>query len=86
LIICVNHFRAYKQGSDVIAGVPDSIVDKLVDNLTMTGGPATIDRHLATLQRYQAMGLDQVAFKLHGDPHAASETMGAQLVLVLQQG
>jgi alkanesulfonate monooxygenase SsuD/methylene tetrahydromethanopterin reductase-like flavin-dependent oxidoreductase (luciferase family) len=80
-----NFFRAYKQGADVIEGVPDEIVDKLVDNLTMSGGPASIDQHLETLQRYQAMGLDQVALKLHGDPHAAIETIGARLVPVLMQ-
>jgi 5,10-methylenetetrahydromethanopterin reductase len=76
-------FSAYKQGSDVIEGVPDSIVTKLVDNLTMAGGPESLDRHIATLQRYQAMGLDQVAFKLHGDPHAAIETIGERLAPVL---
>jgi alkanesulfonate monooxygenase SsuD/methylene tetrahydromethanopterin reductase-like flavin-dependent oxidoreductase (luciferase family) len=76
-------FSAYKQGSDVIEGVPDDIIDKLVANLTMAGGPDTIDRHITTLQRYHAMGLDQVALKLHGDPHAAIATIGARLVTVL---
>ena len=76
-------FSAYKQGSDLIEGVPDNIVTKLVDNLTMSGGPESLARHIATLQRYQAMGLDQVAFKLHGDPHAAIETIGARLVPLL---
>jgi alkanesulfonate monooxygenase SsuD/methylene tetrahydromethanopterin reductase-like flavin-dependent oxidoreductase (luciferase family) len=76
-------FSAYKQGSDVIEGVPDSIVAKLVDNLTMSGGPESLDRHIATLKRYQAMGLDQVAFKLHGDPHAAIKTIGERLAPVL---
>jgi len=77
-------FRAYKQGTDVIEGVPDSIVAKLVDNLTMSGGPESLDQHIATLQRYQAMGLDQVAFKLHGEPHAAIATIGERLAPVLQ--
>jgi len=76
-------FSAYKQGSHVIEGVPDSIVAKLVDYLTMSGGPESLDRHIATLQRYQAAGLDQVAIKLHGDPHAAIETIGERLVPVL---
>jgi alkanesulfonate monooxygenase SsuD/methylene tetrahydromethanopterin reductase-like flavin-dependent oxidoreductase (luciferase family) len=78
-------FSAYKQGSAVIEGVPDSIVAKLVDNLTMSGGPESFDRHIATLQRYQAAGLDQVAIKLHGDPHGAIETIGERLVPVLAQ-
>jgi alkanesulfonate monooxygenase SsuD/methylene tetrahydromethanopterin reductase-like flavin-dependent oxidoreductase (luciferase family) len=76
-------FSAYKQGSDVIEGVPDSIVAKLVDNLTMSGGPESLEQHIETLKRYQAMGLDQVAFKLHGDPHAAIETIGERLAPVL---
>ena len=77
-------FSAYKQGSDVIEGVPDSIVGKLVDNLTMSGGPESLDRHIAILQRYQTMGLDQVAFKLHGEPHAAITTIGERLAPELQ--
>jgi alkanesulfonate monooxygenase SsuD/methylene tetrahydromethanopterin reductase-like flavin-dependent oxidoreductase (luciferase family) len=76
-------FSAYKQESDVIEGVPDDIIDKLVDNLTMSGGPETIDRHITTLQRYQATGLDQVALKLHGNPHAAIKTIGERLAPVL---
>ena len=75
-----NFFTAYKQGSDSIEGVPDSIVDKLVEHLTMAGGPDAMPRHTETLLQYQALGLDEVAFKLHRDHHAAITTIGEQLL------
>jgi len=78
-----NFFRAYKNGSGLVEGVPDAIVDKLVDNLTMSGGPDSIDRHIDTLRRYADLGLDEVALKLHGDQAAAINTIGTQLVPAL---
>jgi alkanesulfonate monooxygenase SsuD/methylene tetrahydromethanopterin reductase-like flavin-dependent oxidoreductase (luciferase family) len=75
-----NIFKAYKQGTDVIEGVPEAIVDKLVDNLTMSGEHADIDGHIATLRRYSDMGLDEVAFKLHEDQAAAIKAIGEQVL------
>ena len=51
-----NIFTAYKQKTDVIDGVPDAIVGKLVDNLTMSGDHDDIDRHIDTLRRYRDYG------------------------------
>ena len=69
-----NFFRAYKQGSDQIEGVSDTIIDKLVDNLTMAGGLDSVEHHRQTLGQYASLGMSEVAFKLHGDAaeHAAS--------------
>jgi len=79
-----NVFTAYKQKTDVIEGVPDSIVDKLVDNLTMSGDHGDIDRHIDTLRRYRDMGLDEVAFKLHEDQAAAIRAIGERIVPALR--
>lgn len=73
-------FSAYKQKSAVIEGVPDSIVDKLVDNLTMSGGPDTIDQHVETLRQLATLGLDEAALKLHGDHHEAITMIGERVV------
>jgi hypothetical protein len=42
-------------------GVPDAIVDKLVDNLTMSGDLDDVDQHIETLRHYRDMGVDEVA-------------------------
>lgn len=75
-----NFFKAYKNRSDVIEGVPDKIVDKLIDNLTMSGDHDDIDRHVDTLRRYRDLGLDEVAFKLHRDHAAAIRNIGERLL------
>jgi len=79
-----NIFKAYKQKTDVIDGVPDAIVDKLIQNLTMSGGDADIDQHLETLRRYRDMGLDEVAFKLHGDHFSAISKIGETVLPAVQ--
>ncbi len=75
-----NIFTAYKQKTDKIEGVPDEIVDKLIDNLAMIGGSESIDRHVETLRRYCEMGLDEVAFKLHEDQEAAIRMLGERIL------
>ena len=79
-----NIFTAYKQKTDKIEGVPDDIVDKLVDNLSMSGDYGDIDRHIETLRRYRDMGLDEVAFKLHEDQEAAIRTIGERILPAFQ--
>jgi alkanesulfonate monooxygenase SsuD/methylene tetrahydromethanopterin reductase-like flavin-dependent oxidoreductase (luciferase family) len=77
-----NFFKAYKHGSDVIEGVPESIVNKLVDQLTLAGGSDSLEPHIATLRQYAATGLDEVALKLHGDAgshHEAITMIGERL-------
>ena len=75
-----NIFNAYKQKTDVIEGVPGPIVDKLVDNLSMSGDFGDIDRHIETLRRYRDMGLDEVALKLHEDQEAAIRAIGERIL------
>lgn len=79
-----NFFKAYKQNTDSIQGVPDEIIDKLVANLTMSGDRADVDKHIETLQYYGDLGLDEVALKLHRDHHAAIELIGERLVPALR--
>ncbi len=79
-----NIFTAYKQKTDVIEGVPDEIVDKLVKNLSMSGDLSDIDSHIETLRRYRDMGLDEVAFKLHEDQAAAISAIGERILPALQ--
>ncbi len=78
-----SFFRAYKMKSAQIEGVPEPILDKLVANLTCSGGPASIDGHLVRLRTMQATGLTDVALKLHRDQDAAIRLIGERLVPAL---
>jgi alkanesulfonate monooxygenase SsuD/methylene tetrahydromethanopterin reductase-like flavin-dependent oxidoreductase (luciferase family) len=79
-----NFFSAYKNETDVIQGVPDGIIDKLVNNLTMSGGYTDVDKHIETLRQYRDMGIDQVAFKLHRDQEASIRIIGERVLPALQ--
>lgn len=76
-------FRAYKARSPVIEGVPDAILDRLVDNLTLSGGPDSIPRHVERLRRFGELGLTDVAIKLHQDQAAAITMIGERVVPAL---
>lgn len=76
----MNIFEAYKKKTDVIEGVPDAIVDKLVEGLSMSGDYDDVDRHIETLRRYRDMGLNEVAFKLHADQEAAVRVIGERIL------
>jgi alkanesulfonate monooxygenase SsuD/methylene tetrahydromethanopterin reductase-like flavin-dependent oxidoreductase (luciferase family) len=76
-------FAAYKARSPVIAGVPDTLLDKLVDNLTLSGGPDSIDRHVERLRSFAAAGLTDVALKLHRNQDMAIRHIGERVVPAL---
>jgi 5,10-methylenetetrahydromethanopterin reductase len=77
-------FAAYKNNTPVIEGVPDSITDKLVENLTCCGNEDDIDRHVARLKGFRDLGLSEVALKLHNDQAEAIRLIGKRVVPALQ--
>ena len=77
-------FSAYKNNTPEIAGVPDALIDRIIDNLGCTGSADDIDRHIERLRHFRDLGLSQVALKLHNDSAAAIRLIGEQLVPALQ--
>lgn len=71
---------AFLQRSDRIEGVPEAIVDALVENLTFAGDVSGIDKAIAHLEAYQEAGLDEVALKIHDNPADAIRMIGEALV------
>jgi alkanesulfonate monooxygenase SsuD/methylene tetrahydromethanopterin reductase-like flavin-dependent oxidoreductase (luciferase family) len=75
--------QAFLARSPNIEGVPEYIVQSLVDNLTFTGGPEDIDNVAAHLTEFADQGLDAVTLKIHGDAHEAIRLIGDYLVPAL---
>lgn len=75
--------RAFAAGSDRVDGVPDRVLDALVDHVTVCGPtdrlPAIIE-HLRTLR---SAGLDAVALRLYADPAASIRLLGREVVPAL---
>jgi len=79
-----SFFKAYKAKSPVVEGVPDPILDKLVDNLTLAGDESSVERHIERLRGYRDQGLTDVALKLHGDQAHAVRVIGERIVPALR--
>lgn len=78
-----SFFRAYKAGSPVIEGVPDTVLDKLVNNLTLSGGPESLPAHIKRLRQFRDLGLTDIALKLHGQQAEAIRMIGEQVLPAL---
>ena len=77
-------FKAYKSRTPHIEGVPETILDKLVGNLTLSGDESSVDQHIAKLRSFAAAGLTDIALKLHRDQAAAVRLIGERVVPALR--
>jgi len=75
--------QAFLQRTASIEGVPEHLIQALVDNLTFTGGPADIDRVAEELNNFAEAGLDEVTLKIHGDAAQAIRLIGERLIPAL---
>ncbi len=76
--------QAFLQKTDVIEGVPDRVVRELVAHLTFTGGLDDIPRVIGELQKFKALGLNEVALRLHRDADESIQIIGEHLIPALQ--
>ncbi len=75
-----SFFTAYKRQTPVIEGVPESIIEQMIEHLTCTGTPRDVHRHVERLRGFGELGLTEVALKLHGEPAAAIRAIGEHVV------
>jgi 5,10-methylenetetrahydromethanopterin reductase len=75
--------QAFLSKSAEIEGVPEAVVDKLVENLTLTGDATDIDAIATHLRGLEAGGLDEVALRLHADPEEGLRMIGEHLLPAL---
>jgi len=76
-------FNALAQRTHVIEGVPDRILDQLVDNLTFTGHVSDIDHVIDRLQEFKAAGLTEIALRLYQKPAESIRLIGEKVVPAL---
>jgi len=73
-------YKAYRERHHKIEGVPDQLVDKLLDNLTITGDLSTLEEKFGELQSFADAGVNELAFRLHDDPDQAIRIIGEHVV------
>jgi 5,10-methylenetetrahydromethanopterin reductase len=77
--------KAFAAGSHLVEGVPDRILDALVENVTICGTPDDLEPVLAKLRHLKAAGLGGVALRLYADPAASIRLIGERIVPALQE-
>lgn len=75
--------RAFLAGSDVVEGVPDAVLDALVDNVTLCATPRSLDKVIGKLHALREAGLGGVALRLYADPARSIRLIGERVVAAL---
>ena len=78
-----NFYRATHERSDHIQGVPDALVERIIDNLTSTGSAAEVDEKIDFLLKFKHTGLTGLTVRFYGtfEEHMeAIKTVGDKLI------
>ena len=76
--------KAYAANSPVIEGVPDRLVDSLVDHLTLTGSVDDVDSLIEQIMTYRQAGVNELAIRLYGQPEDSIRLLGERVLPALQ--
>ncbi len=76
--------QAFRDRSGEVAGVPPDIVQTLVDELSMAGGPDSVDGHIERFKRFAAEGFTEIAVRIHDDPADSIRMLGEQVLPALR--
>jgi 5,10-methylenetetrahydromethanopterin reductase len=75
--------QAFAAGSHSVEGVPDRILDALVENVTISGSPDDLEPVLAKLRHLKSAGLGGIALRLYADPAASIRLIGRRIIPAL---
>ena len=79
-----NFIRAYNKKSDVIEGVPDSILHKLTQRCTSACALRDLDQEIDRLRQFQAAGLTEIALRIYANPAETIRILGERVVPALR--
>jgi 5,10-methylenetetrahydromethanopterin reductase len=77
-------FDALRRRSPEIEGVPDRIVQLLVDNLTSCAALADLDKEIERLRQFEAAGLTEIALRIYEEPEATIKVLGERVLPALK--
>jgi len=72
--------KSYFQNIPTVPGIPDSLMDKLVDNITLTGDMSDIDKQIEIMKQFEAGGVTEFGFRLYENPADSIKTIGERIV------
>ncbi|MDJ0926253.1 MAG: LLM class flavin-dependent oxidoreductase [Gammaproteobacteria bacterium] len=75
-----SFLKAYQAKSGEIAGVPENVLDKIVDRGTSASATRDIDREVERMRDFSAAGLTEIALCVYSNPEQAIRNIGEHLV------
>jgi hypothetical protein len=75
---------AFVNQTHEIKNIPDELLNKLVDNLTLTASLDNLDQLIEHLLQYKAIGLQSISLRIYTDPAASIKLIGEQIIPALQ--
>ena len=72
--------RSYFANSPDVDGISDSIMDALVDNITLTGDYDDVDGLIDVMKQFEAGGLTEFGLRLYEDPAESIRLIGERVV------
>jgi alkanesulfonate monooxygenase SsuD/methylene tetrahydromethanopterin reductase-like flavin-dependent oxidoreductase (luciferase family) len=79
-----DFYQAAADGTHVIEGVPERILEALVANLTLTGHISEADEKIEHLKKLKSAGLTDIALELRQDPAASIKLIGEKVAPALR--
>jgi len=76
--------QAFFARSPQIEGVPETVIAQLVEHLSLAGDLSDIERIAARIHALGVAGLDEVALRLHDEPHEGLRLIGEHLLPALR--
>jgi alkanesulfonate monooxygenase SsuD/methylene tetrahydromethanopterin reductase-like flavin-dependent oxidoreductase (luciferase family) len=76
--------KAFAEGSHVIEGIPDALADVLVDKLSLTATPNTLEPLIEELSNYKEAGLSSVSLRLYEQPVASMQLLAKKVLPALR--
>ena len=77
-------WKAFRQGTGKIEGVPETILNTLIDKLSSTGDINDLDREIERMKEFKAVGLTEIALRVHDDPVEGIKLIGEHIVPAVQ--
>lgn len=72
------------QNTDSVAGVPDELLDRCVDKLTLTGGVGELDRIIEHLLEFKAIGVTEICLELKNHQAHGIKLLGERVIPLLR--
>lgn len=79
-------FDALRRRSPDIRGVPDRVIDLLIDNLTSCAAVADLDKEIDRLKAFEKAGLTEIALRIYDTPEETIRVLGKHVVPAMDRG